>query len=67
MNKLYLFSGIFLLFISPITCNENGDKSCSTNPETKMTEKQNPILNQFNYPLEYDANGEPILRPKKPE
>ncbi|AMO20347.1 hypothetical protein [Flavobacterium columnare] len=67
MKKIYLFSGMFLLFISPITCTENGDGSYSIDPTARMSEEQNSLLNRSNYSLEYDADGEPILRPKKPE
>ncbi|PTD13906.1 hypothetical protein V8245_02770 [Flavobacterium columnare] len=67
MKKIYLFSGMFLLFISPITCTENGDGSYSIDPTARMSEEQNSLLNQSNYSLEYDTDGEPILKPKKPE
>ncbi|MFK7001250.1 hypothetical protein [Flavobacterium oreochromis] len=67
MKKLYLFSGMFLLFISPITCTENGDGSYSIDPTAKMTEEENTLLNRSNYSLEYDMDGEPIIRPRKPE
>ncbi|MFK7108316.1 hypothetical protein [Flavobacterium oreochromis] len=67
MKKLYLFSGMFLLFISPITCTENGDGSYSIDPTAKMTEEENTLLNRSNYSLEYDMDGEPILKPRKPE
>ncbi|OWP84722.1 hypothetical protein BWK59_03895 [Flavobacterium davisii] len=67
MKKNYLFSGMFLLFISPITCTENGDGSYSIDPTARMTDKQSAILNQSNYSLKNDAGGEPIIRPKKPE
>ncbi|MFK7108315.1 hypothetical protein [Flavobacterium oreochromis] len=67
MKKFYLFSGMFLLFISPITCTENADGSYSIDPTARMTEEQSSLLNQSNYTLEYQADGEPIVKPKKPE
>ncbi|AUX18309.1 hypothetical protein [Flavobacterium columnare] len=61
MKKIYLFSGMFLLFISPITCTENGDGSYSIDPTARMSEEQNSLLNRSNYSLEYDADGISIL------
>ncbi|GEM58876.1 hypothetical protein B0A78_10390 [Flavobacterium columnare NBRC 100251 = ATCC 23463] len=67
MKEIYLFSGMFLLFISPITCTENGGGSYSIDPTVRMSEEQKTLLNESNYTLEYTADGEPIIRPKKPE
>ncbi|MCJ1807227.1 hypothetical protein BWK63_04375 [Flavobacterium covae] len=67
MKKLYLFSGMFLLFISPVTCTENGDGSYSIDPTARMSEEQIPPIDQSNYTFEIDTDGEPIVRPKKPE
>ncbi|MCH4829964.1 hypothetical protein BWK60_00360 [Flavobacterium covae] len=67
MKKIYLFSGMFLLFISPVTCTENGDGSYSIDSTARMSEEQIPPIDQSNYTFEIDTDGEPILKPKKPE